>query len=56
MPDEENEDLWVDPTQQSLAPNDKCPLTMKELLNIKDPVKCALPPCCYFNPQSRGNV
>ena len=41
MPDEEDEELWVDPTQQSLAPNEKCPLTMKALLSIIDPVKCA---------------
>jgi hypothetical protein len=49
MPDEEDQELWVDPTQQSLAPNDKCPLTLKELLSIAEPVKCA--PCCCLCPR-----
>jgi hypothetical protein len=48
MPDEQDEELWVDPTQQSLAPNTTCPVSGKDLLSLKDPVKCvtAMPQYC----------
>lgn len=39
MPDEEGDDLWVDPTQ-GLAPNATCPISGKDLLSLNDPVKC----------------
>ncbi len=41
MPDEEGDDLWVDSTQQELAPNTRCPLSFRALLELKEPVKCA---------------
>jgi hypothetical protein len=41
MPGEDEDDLWIDSTQQELAPNPRCPLSFVALLDLKEPVKCA---------------
>jgi len=41
MPGEEDDDLIMETTQADLAPNERCPLSYKKLLEIEEPVKCA---------------
>ena len=42
MPGEDEEDLWVDSTQDDAPPNTKCPLTGKGVLELEEPVRCVL--------------
>ena len=42
MPGEDDDDLWVDSTQDDAPPNVKCPLTGKGVLELEEPVRCVL--------------
>ncbi len=39
MPGEDEDGVWVG-TQDELATNARCPLTLKPILELLDPVKC----------------
>jgi len=45
MPGEEDADLVMDSAVTELAPNTRCPLSYKPLLELADPVKCVS--ACY---------
>ena len=40
MPGEDEDDLWVDSTQDDAPPNVKCPLTGKAVLELEEPLRC----------------
>jgi hypothetical protein len=42
MPGEDEDDLWVESTQDDAPPNVKCPLTGKGVLELEEPVRCVL--------------